>query len=188
VIACRVLGISVQSVMITRAPAGPVPVLAGATRWEREPMSADVLDVLEISGPLVTWPWPLRERLEREVLMYLAGDEAERLVVPRAGRVRDPVTVRAAELASDADRQWQAAYTAGPGDPHTDSDAARVAGYLFLAFGRGASDESLAWLAWCQAAARSLVAGHAEEILRLADALSVHGVLGAEGIAASIRG
>lgn len=184
VLACRVLGIQVSSVMVTRTAAPGM--LAGSTCWVREPLTGDVLDALQVGGPLITWPWPLRERIEAEAIVYLAGDEAEHLLTPRFGHVPDPVSVRAAELVSDADREWAGQRAEHGGDCATDGDAARLAGLVFLAFGRDGNDEAIGWMTWLRAATRSLVLARSEQILRLAEALNTHGVLGAEGIAACI--
>lgn len=168
------LGLEVTSAGITRATTPGA--LGGCTRWAHGPLDFGALDV---TVPWVLWPASLRQRVERDVLVLMAGETAVAVLRPRFGRVGDPVGVRALGLVTG---EQAAALQDLP-----DTDAVQVARAVRFAFGSEHQDEAAAWLCWAAASTKALVIEHQAAIGRVAGALLTFGVLDNKGVAAAIE-
>ena len=83
---------------------GPVTVVAGSaaagcTGYQPVPFPLDVVATLNPSMPFMLWPEPIRTRLESDVLVLMAGNISELMLVPvTEGRQADSAADSAALL------------------------------------------------------------------------------------------
>ncbi len=145
--------------------------------------------------PFVRWPHQVRQRMEGEALVHLAGTEAELLFAPRVGRGQEPVSVQAAELVATAPAgkasvpevpaatvEERAAAADMCDRPTFTSDAEKLA-----RLARHAHDADAAaagtWLAYLETQCRALLIAEERRVRRFADALLATGTLGARASA-----
>lgn len=149
---------------------------------------------VDYAEPFIRWPSAVRRRIEGESLVYLSGDAAEMLFVPRSGRRPDPVSVQAAEAIAEPDRpvdlsrlpaataKEHADVAVVCADPAVPSDADRVARLARYAHDGDVAGAG-AWIFYMETQARVLLLAHEQRVRRLADALLATGTVGAEAAA-----
>jgi hypothetical protein len=174
---------------------GPAAVRGANGRAFHHPprFAAEVVDGLEIEDPFCLWPPEIKTRFEGDAIVSLAGYIGEEALIPRIGRVPDPVTERALTLVEEITPD------AGELPPLTAAERQR----LDTSFDRGSSwsDEqeiakvvctahgpdlasAASWLAFCRAQCVAFVLGHGQQIRRLAMVLAEAGSLSGQAVAA----
>ena len=154
----------------------------------------DAVQAINDELPFITWRAGMRDRIERLVVIKLAGQAAELCLGERAPATsRQPVTVaeqaaaEAAGLLPEPPAALVERYAATVSDPDAaESDAEAVA--MFAASAHGDDLASMrAWLEYLEGQARALVLAEAPRIRRLAHALRLRDTLGGEAVAAVLR-
>lgn len=163
---------------------GPVTVRAGrrwagTSHYHAPTITGRDIDRIDPAAPYPLWPATVRRKVDTIALVAAAGEAAEYVLHwPVNGSIRrgQPLTEQAAEQAALQPTQAEElrlalarADTAGP------TDAERLASLAAAAHGEQGA--RLAWLHYINAEARSLIAGGAEDVLRLAQALEHNGSL-----------
>jgi len=145
----------------------------------------------EMAQPFALWPPGWRDYVERELLVTLAGHEAELRFLPRLGRTPEPVAVAAISAleelppVSDDQRAEAVAHVNAPA-AELITDEEHVQKLARVAHGNehrlGAT-----WIAYMQETAAVLVVQEQAAIVRLGEALTERGVVSGEQAAAIIR-
>jgi hypothetical protein len=166
--------------------------LTGCSFATPPPVCAEALALLGTAETTFTlWPSAVRERVERDALVTMAGDIAKAMFVPRSGRMPEPVSIPAGRPASlgdlppptDAERR---ATAAAVDDLSVECDALKVERLGRVAHGPDIASAAC-WLQFLEQQCRALLLRHKDRVAWLAIVLAESGTLGAEAVAALVR-
>lgn len=161
--------------------------LSGCARWL--PPAVPEVDGFDVEDAYVTWPVPVRARVESDYLVSIAGflaedlfggDEPAEVPVPVIEQVEQPGVV----VASAADLAWASKVVDEPARP---SDVTWAARTVFLVAGRDYGLASV-WRAFMDAQARALLLDAEKAVRAVAASLDAHTTLGAEALSSIISG
>jgi hypothetical protein len=142
---------------------------------------------LEASRPFAMWAPGAQRFVTNRVIMTMAGETAELVLLPRAGRYHPPMRERAlqitAEMPAVTAPEIAAVLEEQTNAPGVESDAAHVASLAWAGFGSDWASAG-AFLQFCEAQTRAMVAYEAGRIERLASVLESDGTVDGDQIAA----
>lgn len=150
------------------------------TSWPA--VAADPTDVdPDVPPPL--WPAAARRNVEAEVMVLLAGDLAAELFARPTSGYRSPQPAERVidQLPEPTDGERHHLANAQAEESY-DTDDARALALAVVAFGGHRLAAAAPWLTWLQAEARALLTAHADDVLRLADALESRRTLGGDAV------
>jgi hypothetical protein len=164
--------------------------LSGCSWSTPLPVSGLVVSVIDPDDPppFIEWPSELRDRMEREALVVLAGEMAETLWLRRAGRVEEPVAAAVTSgvtsdivLAPASDAEL-AEMSAAVNDEATPTDREKVQALAGVAH-RFDVVAQATWLAYLEAECSAVLTARAERVEWFALVLAERGTLSAEAVA-----
>ncbi len=173
----------------------PTQAWSGRTFYRQPLIEADAVAVIDAADPgvFVSWPAAIRARIEREVCVTMAGDEAEQLfAAPLLGRVREwggtdrgdaalppPSEGEFAAIAEHAEALASTAEVLVDDLPHfyDESIVSRLAG---IAHGPTDIASRVSWLEFLRMQTRALLLRYEQRVRFVALALAQEGTVGAE--------